>query len=378
MHKKKLHILFVNSWYPSKVLPTNGDFIQRHVEAVATKHNVTTIHVITNPIIDKEEITDITTNGIRTIIAYLKPSKNYINKLIYYFKAYKKLYLLTEDFDILHVSKLYPAGLFALYLKWFKNKKYIISEHFTGYLQPHAKNIGKTEIYLSKIISKNATFVCPVSENLAENMKSLGLNGNYEVVPNVVDTNLFTPHEKKKKIFTLIHLSSLADKHKNITGLLKVISKLQNHIPNFLFYLIGDNPLQYQNLIESLKINPNNIELVDQIPHYQVSHYLQKSDILILFSNYENLPCVILEAFACGIKVISTNVGGIQEFFPKDYGALIPQGDEKYLLKEIINQYNKSNRVSKKSMHQYAKKLFSKESISDRFNKLYIQSLKND
>jgi len=45
---KKLHILFLCSWFPSRVLPTNGDFILRHAEAVATKHKVTAIHVITD------------------------------------------------------------------------------------------------------------------------------------------------------------------------------------------------------------------------------------------------------------------------------------------------------------------------------------------
>jgi len=46
--KKKLHILFLSSWYPSHVSPSNGDFIQRHAEAIATKHNVTVIYVTTD------------------------------------------------------------------------------------------------------------------------------------------------------------------------------------------------------------------------------------------------------------------------------------------------------------------------------------------
>jgi len=45
---KKLHVLFLASWYPSRVLKTNGDFIQRHAEAVALQHNVTVLHVISD------------------------------------------------------------------------------------------------------------------------------------------------------------------------------------------------------------------------------------------------------------------------------------------------------------------------------------------
>jgi len=41
----KLHVLFLASWYPSRILKSNGDFIQRHAEAVALQHKVSVIHV---------------------------------------------------------------------------------------------------------------------------------------------------------------------------------------------------------------------------------------------------------------------------------------------------------------------------------------------
>ena len=44
----KLHILFLASWFPSRAKPTSGDFVQRHAEAVSTKHNVSVIHVVTD------------------------------------------------------------------------------------------------------------------------------------------------------------------------------------------------------------------------------------------------------------------------------------------------------------------------------------------
>lgn len=371
MSKEKLHILFINSWYPSKILPNNGDFIQRHAEAVALKNKVTVIHVITDKSINYTEISDKNINGIRTIIAYIKPIRLKFNKLYQFYKTYFKLISLSGEFDIVHVNRLYPVGIIAVFLKLFKGKRFIISEHFTGYLQAHSNNINRTELFLSKIIVKQASYVCPVSENLKQNMQILGLEGNYKIVPNVVDTDVFTPKENNNEPFTLIHLSSLVDEHKNITGILNAIGKLQDHIPDFLFYLIGDNPFQYQDLIDSLKINPKNIKLIDQIKHHEVSKYLQKSNVLILFSNYENLPCVILEAFACGVKVISTNVGGIHEFFPSTYGKLINVKEGNQLLNEIINLYNENKNLQKNEMHKYAEDHFSKEKINDEFSILY-------
>ena len=77
----KLHILFLCGWYPSRVLTNNGDFIQRHAEAVATKHNVSVLHIISDPnCINDIEYSFEKTNGVNTHIAYVKTTINPIIK----------------------------------------------------------------------------------------------------------------------------------------------------------------------------------------------------------------------------------------------------------------------------------------------------------
>ncbi|WOC51825.1 hypothetical protein BPO_1178 [Bergeyella porcorum] len=81
MRKK---ILFISSWYPSKVDPTNGNFVQRHAEVVALKNDVEVLHAVgcttqKEPyIMEKTEV-----NGITTTIVYYKatalPALNFIS-----------------------------------------------------------------------------------------------------------------------------------------------------------------------------------------------------------------------------------------------------------------------------------------------------------
>jgi glycosyltransferase involved in cell wall biosynthesis len=54
---------------------------------------------------------------------------------------------------------------------------------------------------------------------------------------------------------------------------------------------------------------------------------LQKADFLMLFSNYESQPCVILEAMACGKPILATKVGGIPEMIDSSRGLLTAPSD---------------------------------------------------
>ena len=85
---KKLHILFLNSWYPSRVLDFNGDFIQRHAEAVSLQHEVTSLHIISDPNCKQAiEIVKKEINGINTIIGYIKQTQNPIIKAYLFFRS---------------------------------------------------------------------------------------------------------------------------------------------------------------------------------------------------------------------------------------------------------------------------------------------------
>lgn len=372
--KEKLHILFLTGWYPSRVTPVAGDFIKRHAEAISSIHNVTVIHVKTDPKAQKRiEILDDSKDNIRTLIAYVKPASTIFTKAFLFIKAYTILLKKAENFDITHVNKLYPAGIIAILLKAFKKKKYIISEHYHIYHKPYNSEIGFIEKTFSKLITKNASFVCPVSDNLGVAMQDFGLKGNYHKVPNVVKTAIFYPKEiKSKGRFTLLHVSSMASM-KNVDKILEVVAKLQQHCDDFVFYCIGNYSEQLEAYARTLKIESEKIKFIDLIDQEELSEYYRKSDVFLLFSSIENLPCVILESFSSGTPVISTNVGGISEYFPKDFGYLIEKSNQIQLLERILRIKDKSEIEQPNKMHNYVEKNFSPKSIAHAFDKLYKQ-----
>jgi len=376
---KQLHVLFLASWYPSRILKTNGDFIQRHAEAVSLLHKVSVIHVKTDPNLkEKIEISDKKINGIRTIIAYIKPSNNPITKWLRFYNAYKLLLKTVTKFDVIHVNKFYPGGLFAYFNKKKHQIPYIITEHHTLYHEPYCQKIGFIELFLSKIIIKNASYVCPVSDNLGKAMQKLGLKGNYTKIPNVVDTKRFTVSKPiKNDVFTILHVSSMA-KVKNITGLLHVVKKLESKLENFKFYIIGGNAEDYIKNAKALNINLANLVFKNQVSHEKITSYFQQADVFVLFSDVENLPCVILESFSCGTPVISTDVGGISEFFPENYGLLIEAKNETELLDAILKIKHDFNVETPEKMHQYVVNRFSEKQIANEFSRYYYKAINNE
>ena len=365
----------MNSWYPSRVMPTNGDFIQRHAEAVAIHSEVTAIHIISDksctPVID---LTDEIINGVRTHIGYIKYTKNPLLKYVRFIKAFRKVSKKLDPFHVVHLNRIYPLGVFALYLKYVKRIPFIISEHWTGFLKNNAHALSFSEKTLSKIIIKNASFTCTVSQNLADSMLELGLNGNYRVIPNVVNTNVFKPNKIKDRQFIILHISNMIDAHKNINSLLAVIAELKKEITNFKLIMIGNGSDNYTEQIQKLSIQ-DCIEIIPQIEHHKIVSFMQSADVFALFSNYENLPCVILESFSCGLPVIATDVGGISEFFPDDFGYLTPKGDTDKLLETFIHFYQNKQVYDVSKMHQYVKDNFGPLVISKAFLKCYLAAI---
>jgi glycosyltransferase involved in cell wall biosynthesis len=361
-------------WYPSRVLPTNGDFIQRHAEAIAKKQNVTVLHIVSDKNARKNSIEYSMKKGVETYIGYIKKSKNPIVKVFRFYIIYKEIISKIKTFDVVHLNSIYPFGLFAIHLKRIKKTPYIISEHWTGYHHPQSKNIEFIQKLISKKITKSASFVCPVTNNLATSMERVGLKGNYFRVPNVVDTDVFFPLIKNSKEFNITHISSLLDNHKNISDMLRVAKRLETEIGFFNWKFIGGISNKFTKLIKELDFKVAKIEFIDHIPQNKLVNYLQTSDVFVLFSNYENLPCVILESFSCGIPVISTNVGGISEFFPDDFGKLIPKKNKEELFEQLMF-YNKNRKSDKSKMHTYVIDNFSSKAIQKTFSELYYKSI---
>ncbi|MFA7686303.1 MAG: glycosyltransferase [Moheibacter sp.] len=374
---KPKHILFLSSWYPSRLRPFAGDFVQRHAWAASRLNQISVLHAAKQENLGQVYEVDVKEGIIKEVVVYYKHSwfrpLNYIRRLIALKKGLKHI----EDFHLVHLNVTYPAGVFAPYLKFFKNKKYVITEHWTGFRKDLFRQINFLERILIKFILKNSEKLLPVSQDLGKSMQSVSGNKPFEVIPNVIDTDLFVPDLNlyEKKICRFLHLSNLKSDHKNILGMLNVAKRLADEQFQFEFHIGGNGSLKE---IEKF-IADNHLELQIQVfgtlQYNEVPAKMNAYDCFVLFSNYENQPCVQTESYSCGVPFIGSDVGGIPEFLPEGFGIIVRKGNEDDLYEAMKEVINGKKFASKEAMHQYARDHFSYETIARRFDEVYKKVL---
>ena len=381
----KLTVLFLNSWYPNKIFPNNGNFIQQHARAVALHCNVACLQVEIRNQKKKVEVSKVENNGVLEVIIYVQKVKSkllFLKKIRRRHQAYQLgLKLIKEKFpkiDITHLNVILPAGLFALYLKKQFKIPFIITEHSTTYLKISSIKHTFLEKIILKKVTRNAFKICPVSYDLKQAMIAVGYKGDYAVVPNVVNTNYFKfKNRAVLKPIKILHVSSLKEAHKNVKGILRVVKKISKIRQDFTFTIISDgNLIPIKKYIKSLDLHSNMVRIEGGKTIEQIAQIMQNFDLFLLLSNYENLPCVISEALVSGMPVISSNVGGIHEMITAENGILVTANNEDNLLYELNKILNNLDAFNRKEIAQIAKEKYSYQTVGNQFLSIYKEIIK--
>ena len=385
MDTKRLSVLFLPSWYPSKEHPTLGNFIQKHAEAINLETEITVLYVRSSEAVKKITVEKSTVNDVETIIVFYPKVKTKLPLIKDYlkFKRYSEASLIgfneiKKTIDLVHVNIAYPAGLFALNLKRKYKLKYLITEQWTGYL-PHKNEFsGLNPIvkWQQRKIFKQAEKTLVVSSSLGDALKKQKLVNEYEVIPNVVNPDYFYPLQDKKQnlIPRFIHISTFDDKHKNISGMMRCFKKLEDAGKAFELHLIveGEEKIVSKFIAES-GINKDKVEVSMNQTAEQIGNALRRADCLVLFSNYETFSVVLAEAWACGVPAIYSKCGGLTDIQNELLGHQIDKKNEKELFEKILDFTERDEHIFDTTV---IGETFYPQSIARKVRQFYMKVLK--
>ncbi len=376
---QKWNILFLSSWYPNSELPLNGNFVQQHVQAVALYSNVFVLHVQSRQQENPFELEYKVTHSVHEILVYYSVGNPFL-KFAHHVKAlfigFNKIQELVQGkkIDITHLNVMLPLGWFAYYLKWRKGIPYIITEHHSKYLKISKQKLKWHEKLMVKVLVKKAAYVCPVSNYLKNEMIEKGFNGNYKVVPNVVNESIFNFSEQvENERCQILHVSSLDNAIKNVFGIIDAFKDLmvQTEKPLHL-HVIGDGDKQkVLDYALSVGLEKDDFGVEGPKTYKEIAFAMKQSDVFVLFSNYENLPVVISESLMCGLPVIASNVGGISEMISSQNGVLIQPKNHSELTREMLKFVENQYDFNKKLIAVKAKEIYSFEVVGKTFFEIY-------
>jgi glycosyltransferase involved in cell wall biosynthesis len=379
-------ILVLPSWYPSRVDKFNGDFIQRHVHAIALFKKQFLIYVIKDlNAKDRVEVTINKTTNLTEKIIYYRPVEtgiNFIDRVLSY-RAYLKLmkqavdeFITTEaEPELVHVHVGMKAGIIARWLKIERNIPYIVSEHWTGYLTEAKENIYDTKPWYRKTlvdILKNASVVTAVSHYLGEAIQKLQPVVRPVCIANVVDTTIFYPNMIKEKKPVFIH-ASVMNYQKNTEAIIEAMTDVIKSYPEAKLHLYGPMPAHIQQHIIKLDL-VKTVLYKGEVSQQELAKAMQTATALVLYSRYETFGCVIIEANACHLPVIVSDIPVFHELVKENKnGIFVPLDNEKALSDAFISTWQLRIDEGNFNIDEY-----SYETVGKKFVALYENILKSN
>ena len=249
-----------------------------------------------------------------------------LNKLFFQFAAPFKALMLhrSHRFDCMWAIMAHSSGVPAAIFKFFRpSVPYVLTLQEGDPPEAIERQMLPLWPLFSRAFTK-ADIVQAISTFLGEWARRRGFKGPICIVPNGVDTELFSKEYPERVIeeikdalgkrmgdVFLVTTSRLVDKNA-IDDCIAALTRLPEHVR---FVILGAGPLKerLKAQVQKLKLG-SRVQFIGQVPHEELPKYLRASDIFIRPSRSEGMGNSFIEAFAAGLPVIATQEGGIADF----------------------------------------------------------------
>ena len=202
---------------------------------------------------------------------------------------------------------------------------------------------------VGKWIFRNASrIICLTRSDAYEVMKYGADSSKIRIVPNAVDLNMFKPSKEKSNDPLFVWVGRFVPE-KGLHHLVKAIEIVVRECKEAKFILIGDGPMLplIKKVVKNSGLN-DYVRFTGVMDPKSVSHFLSKATGFVFPSLKEGMPKAVLEAMACGLPIIASNISGIDEFVTNGYdGLLVPPEDHQALGEAIMNVISDRNLAAK-------------------------------
>ncbi len=301
-----MRVLFLTRSYPTAAAPVVAPFTRDHYRAASLFAEVAVLH----------------TQKTRESIPWQVEKENEVVRVRFRRRpfpgAVRGLAELPFRPDLVH-GHFYDAAAATLLLARRLGVPYVLTEHST---------LARPLTPLERRAFREAGRVLPVSRSLRTALESSGLEARYEVVPNVVDLDAFTPAPRNPSPVRRLVAVTRMTEIKGVPDLLEALRLLQDRRADWRCDLIGGGERgdDYRALASRLELD-GRVRFHGELERPGVAAVLKEADLFVLASRTETFSVATVEAMACGVPAVVTACGGPEELVGPEAGVIVPPGD---------------------------------------------------
>lgn len=203
----------------------------------------------------------------------------------------------------------------------------------------------------------DATAVTTPSHYLAESMQIY--RRDLRVIPNPVEISNYPFRLRKAPQPRLVWLRAFHQIY-NPQLAVRTLYALKSQFPDIQLTMIGhdrgDGSLEQTLRLAKALLLEEHIRFIPGVPKDEVPSYLSQGDVFLNTTTIDNTPVSVIEAMACGLCVVSTNVGGLPYLLREGEDALLVPSDDLPRMVEAVRTILQQPAVAERLSRQARRK----------------------
>jgi len=252
-----------------------------------------------------------------------------------------KSVLSQENFDIIHLHEPFMPMLCSAMLR-FSNTANVATFHAFGSKPGYKFGRPISTIMLRRRLRKLDGKIA-VSQAAME-FASKHIPGYYNIIPNGIDLELFSPDVSPISEFCDGKLNILfvgrLEKQKGVNYLIKAYKRVRQEVPNSRLIIVGPGTrLRGKYEKEVLRSGLKDVIFVGGKPQSELPQYYKTADVFCApATGLESFGIVLLEAMAVGKPIVATNIDGYNSVLTHGVeGLLVPPKNEEMLARALVS-----------------------------------------
>lgn len=245
--------------------------------------------------------------------------------------------------DVIHLmaNSGWSWQLFAapvIWIGWLRRKPVIVN-YRGGEAREYLRGSAR---WVKPSLARAAQLVVP-SGFLREVFSEFGVSAS--VIPNIIDLEMFypAPNHPSESVFTLVITRNLEPIY-GLDTAIRALALAREAVPAIQLKIAGSGPqgAELQRLVEQLGLG-SAVVFLGRLERQQIVELYHSGHAMLNPSRVDNMPNSVLEALACGLPVISTNVGGVPYIVEDGQTALlVPRDDAQAMAQAVVTLYSDS------------------------------------